>query len=143
MTDLHPELAASLTDTPSGVHIKHRYVDTPYVPGMESTFNDALERKAKAIAVAQAERRWHLFIMLHERPWRLDPLIEIKDRLTDSEFWDMVGYVWTDSANIPENRSRWDGILRTERPGHEAIMDESERLALAALPEVVNVYQGH
>ena len=141
--ELRPELADCIVEMRIGPMIKHPYVNDIYVPQMNARYNKQLAYKREAVAEARAAGKWDTFIMLHERPWRYQALVDIADEMDDDEFWDAVSMVWMDSENIPQHQDEWDELLRSDRPGHEAMMDDDERAALAALPEVVTIYQGH
>lgn len=143
--DLLPILAASVVELDSGMtFIKHPFVNDLYFgPAMHARYNAQFEYKREATAKAKAERRWHSYVFLTERPWRFERLIEIADEMTDEEFWTLVSDVWQDSENIRENQEDWDELLRSERPGRAAMMTDEERSELEALPSIVTVYQGH
>jgi hypothetical protein len=148
LMDMHepllPALQAVVVEMPTGLTmIKHPYVNQVYMPGREKLANQQYKYKVQAVARAEKEGEWHTYVYLHERPWRFDALVEIMDRMSDTQFWAMVSDVWQDSENIPENVIAWDALLRTDRPGREAMMDDDELAALAALPEVITIYQGH
>ena len=141
--ELRPELQDCIMEMALGLMIKHKYVNDIYVPAFHARYNMQYEYKVEAVAKALADERWGTYIMLHERPWRFEALTDIADRLDDETFWDAVSMVWMDSENIPQHQDEWDELLRSDRPGHEAMMDDEERAALAALPPIVTVYQGH
>jgi hypothetical protein len=142
---LIPELAACVVDTPGlGLpFIKHKYVNTLYFDGANAMHNHAYEVKVKLVAEARAERKWHSFLFLHERPWRFEALVEIADEMDNVEFWEAVSDVWMDSENIRENYEEWDNLLRSDRPGRENMMNDEEREALAAMADEFFIYQGH
>jgi hypothetical protein len=141
--ELRPELADCIVEMRIGPMIKHPYVNDIYVPQMNARYNKQYEYKVQAVAKALVDERWDTYIMLHERPWRFEALTNIADSLTDIEFWDAVCLVWMDSENIRQHQDEWDELLRSDRPGRENMMDDEERAALAALPDVIDVYQGH
>lgn len=141
---LDPELEACIWEAESGmVFIKHPLVNTLHMPGTEAVVNRQLRYKREELAKVRAEGGWCTFIMLHERPWRYEALQMIADDVDDETFWQLVQIVWMDSENIRENQDEWDDLLRSERPGHEAMMTEDERQALAEMDDVIPVYQGH
>lgn len=157
--DLDPELEPWLEESGSlGTVLKHPLVfEIPYMfPGRA---NEALVYKKDALEKAIAERDWFTYIGLHERPYRVDALLRLTGRapaslviagmlplkveLTDAEYWDLVGYVWTDSENIWQNLDEWETLWSSDRPGREQhVMDDEEREFLANLPDLVTAYRG-
>jgi hypothetical protein len=112
---LLPELEPYLLEELSG----HTILEHPLVKDL---FID-LERcghinrlyKAKA---AQAKKylaagKYDSYVFLHERPYRVDALVQIMGKLADAEFWQLLGEVWRDSESIRqyrrERRTLWFG----------------------------------
>lgn len=58
----------------------------PNDPNYVSEVNRRFSQKCKAIDEAIDIRDWRLFLLLHERPFRLEALIHVEDRLSDNEF---------------------------------------------------------
>lgn len=143
--DLLPMLEAAKVEFPlTGWFIKHPFVNQMYFgPKMHAAYNEQYKHKVIAVAAARFERRWNTFVFLHERPWRFEALTEIADEMTDAEFWALVSEVWQDSENIRQHQEEWDDLLRTARPGCEAMMNGEEREAFDALPDRITVWQGH
>jgi hypothetical protein len=141
--ELDPELQPCVLELSLGQWIKHKFVNDIYTPQMNARYNKTLKYKRESVATARAARKWDTFILLHERPWRYEALMEIADEMDDHEFWDAVRMVWMDSENIREHGDEWDELLRSERPGSDFLMDDDERKALDELPQEVTLYQGH
>jgi hypothetical protein len=141
--ELDSELAECIIEMQIGPMIKHKYVNDIYVPQMNARYNKQLAYKREAVEKTHTEQAWGTFIMLHERPWRFEALTEVADEMDDGVFWDAVRLVWMDSENIRQHQDEWDELLRSDRPGRENMMDDEEREALAVLPEMVEIYQGH
>ena len=91
---------------------------------------------------ALAAGKWGRYIAMHERPYRLNALMQVLDRLSDQEYWEMVGGFWVDSENIHQNSKDWRTLWSSTRPGRESVMDDEERAALASLPDMVPIYRG-
>ncbi len=115
----------------------------PYIPALNRILNIQFLAKKSAIVEAEATNNWTRFLILHERPWRGEAFASIAKRLTDTEYWTELSWLWQDSENIPENPDLWDRLLRSTRPEREQMMSADERAALAALPEELVIYQGH
>ena len=139
---LHPDLLPYLEDDgPLGGMLRHPLVyDMMPRPGM---VNRMYDQKVKAVAEAKASKDWSQVIWLHERPHRFDALEKMYDDVEDDEqWWSLVADVWNDSENIWQNADEWSELLDSERPSRHAMMNEEEREALAALPEIITMYRG-
>jgi len=140
---LLPELEPYLVDSPLGQCLKHPWVfDVPYWPSMAWRCNDQYRAKREAVRQAMAEKKWPLFVQLHERPYRRSALWEIRPLVNSQEYWELLGYVWTDSENTWQWGCMLPQLLGSRRTGRECIMLEEEREALAVLPEELVVHRG-
>lgn len=141
--DLHPSLlvdeGAMLT------MVRNRFVQDIYMgPAMHGLLN------ARYLSVrAAADKAWDAnefekYIMLHEKPYRLDAIHEVADFVTGEKLAELVGAHWVHSENIWEQQGEWAALwIEARDKGHlEHAMDEEERKALDALPGTVNVYRG-
>lgn len=139
---LDPVLVPWLEETEFlGTVLKHPLVFS--IPFMSPALaNRALRQKQEMLAKYKEEQNWWGCVWVYERPYRLEALMDIADEMTDSQYWEMVGDVWTDSENIWQNYEEWLELLSDERPGREFMMSEEEREALASLPEEIEVYRG-
>lgn len=142
--ELDDELAACLVDGPIGKAIKHPLVVAPvYGPGLNAFYNEQLRSKQAEISAAIRDGGYAQVVWLHERPWRAEAFAAIAARLDDSQYWRLLAQVWIDSENIVEMAALWDDLLRADRPDRAAMMTDDEQAALAALPERIEVFQGH
>lgn len=144
---LDPELAAWIDDTGAlGQMIKHPLVYDITGVQFPGPANARLKYKKEALAKAHAEKNWNTVIFLHERPFRASALYRLAvDRgaeISNEDYWELVGSVWTDSENIWQNEDEWEYLFASQRPGREHMMDEEERAAFAALPDTLTVYRG-
>jgi hypothetical protein len=141
--ELDPVLQAALQLTPLGLAIKHPFVNAvPYAPPFAALYNEQLLQKRNILATAIASGEWHTAVFVHERPWRIDALVAIADRMSDAEYWELVRETWMDAENIPECRAVWDRVLRAPRADREHLTDSTDREELAILPDVVTLFQG-
>ena len=141
--ELDPVLQAALCITPVGVAIKHPLVNAvPYAPPFAHFYNEQLWQKRGTLANAIANGEWHTAVFVHERPWRIDALVALADRVSDVEYWELVRDTWVDAENIPECQQAWDQVLRAPRSAREELTDLEDRDELAALPDVVTLFQG-
>ena len=143
--DLLPELRPYLNDKNTRMPVlQHPLVyGVPYTPGMNAMYNEQYKAKVKYLEEARQEKKWVSYIFLYERPYRFHAFREIKEDLTDDEYWKLLGDIWTDSENIWQYRVLVEYFFMSDRPGRENMMDENERQFLAELPDEFIIYRGH
>lgn len=142
---LDPELAECLVELHGTMFIKHPLLFVPmYLPGIQDgQLNEMFAKKKELREVFLANGEWWQFIFLiHERPYQLTALLEIRDQLDDEKFWDLVGDVWTESENAYEEYETWLEVFHIDRPYRWAMMDADEREALRNLPETIDIFRG-
>jgi hypothetical protein len=136
-------LAPELQLWMDGSYLRHPLVyAVPYSEQMAPYYNRRLRIMRIQTEKALAAGDWGSYIWQHERPYRLSALIKVIDRLSDEEYWPMIGQFWTDSENIHQNSQTWRTLWSSRRPGREAVMDDEEREVLASLPDIVPIYRG-
>lgn len=141
---LHPDLAEYLEESGfMGPVLKHPLVfDIPYMSMLAWRANDQYEYKRQALAEAMDKGDWHTVVWLHERPYRVAALMEIRKDLRGREYWELLSAVWTDSENIWQNMRDWKTLLTSRKPGRQYMMDWGERRALENKPAVFPVWRG-
>lgn len=151
MTDepLHPDLVPYLRDSSTlGRGIYHPLVQMPILPS-HAMVNQMYQAKQRIIADAVKEERWHTVVFSHERPYRLEALIDYvvgRDddgtprRLADTsqEVIDLAVSVWTDSENIEHCVEDWRALFRDL----DFFGTEQDRQAFEELPDPVTLWRG-
>lgn len=131
-------------DTLGWEMLKHPLVfSIPYSPAMNPLLNRQFRHKTEALDRALESRDWHTWVWLHERPYRVDAFCEVLHLMTDAEYWPLLAHMWVDSENIRENYRLWETLITNDRPGREHFMDDEGTEALDALPDIIDIYQGH
>jgi hypothetical protein len=148
--DLHTDLQEALHHNgPFGKSISHPLVQCMlYSPMDNMRLNKLYEYKTKALAEARKVQDWGSFVFLHERPWRMEAVLDIlhNEPIKDmKEFWQTVGTVWTDSENIWQYMEEWEELFdRAEQDSNSIhFMDEEEREAYKRLPKRFTIYRGY
>jgi hypothetical protein len=144
---LHPELEAALHKGPMGQMIGHPLVhEVFYIPTMHGLYNKRLEYKKKGIEEALEKRDWGSFVGLHEKPYRLEKFLERYEDVTKNrkEYWEALGFIWSDSENIWQYLAEWEYILTDGEgdPDAKYFMDDEERHRFGLLPDVITIYRG-
>jgi hypothetical protein len=137
MEDLDPELMLHrYDDGPFGTCIKHPLVfSIAHHPAQNAFCNRQLKQKQEALQEAEREERWHTYVYLHERPYRIDAFMAIQHMLDDRQYWELLGDVWIDSENIWQNLELWRELLTAPRGSREFIMSEEDRKVFTLPPE--------
>jgi hypothetical protein len=140
---LNPNLRPYIRKGPLGQMLNHPLVqEIIYREEMNALYNERYKHKVESLAEAIDKKKWHTVLFLHERPYRLDALLQHHRRMSDEEYWSCVGSVWVDSENIWQAYPVWRDLWESPRPGKHLVMDEAEQAAMAALPDSMKVYRG-
>lgn len=119
-----------------GQCLKHPLVfSVPYM-GENGMLNQRLDQKQRACDKAWDNNEWATFMWLHERPYRLQALLEMEPYLDDDEYWDVLASAWVDTENAWQNLEEWYELWQSERDGRPKV----------ELPEgsadVLTIYRG-
>jgi hypothetical protein len=140
---LHPDLVPYIQRRSIGVVIHHPLV----ISIMHSDFlnkgvNLTYLLKKESLENAIAEKNWHYYVFLHERPYRYEALLEIRKNLKGKAFWDLVSAVWIDSENIHQHVGDWIDLWSVKEKSRQSVMNKEERKFLKELPETFSVWRG-
>lgn len=141
--DLDPELQEHTTEQ-GWIH-HPLYISPFHVKELNGMANQALAQKRAALEEALNTGNWMKYVILHERPYRLDAFLLIDgDVDDDADYWSLVSDIWTDSENIFQHLTEWLDIFDADNPrgDRERIMHQSERDALARMDPVIRIYRG-
>lgn len=139
--DLRPHL---FNGRAFGKVLKHPLVfGIPYLESWNPMYNQQYLHKKKALEDARQNKKWSSYIFLHERPYRINALSDIAHEMTDQEYWEMLGSVWSDSENLWQYKHYLAWLLNAKREHKEFMMDEEERAFYAKLPDQFIIYRGH
>lgn len=143
--DLHPDLVPYVEKNDVGTWIKHPLVySILHTPLLNAQVNAVYLLKSEHVKNYEDEGRWVSIPFLYERPYRLHALDLVDEHLTDQQYWELIGDIWTDAENIYELEDEWRDALTVGRMGRiEHMMDEEERTAYKSLPPVLTVYRGY
>ena len=147
---LDDALASCIQQYDDGITmVEHPLVHQIYSPIHNRSLNRTLSEKQQQVQEFVEAKRWDSAVFMHERPYRIDALLRLRDssKLSSEEFWPVVGSVYTDSESIRDDFSVWDRLLRSASPDEMALMmtspdDKTELAAIHAQP-TITVYQGH
>jgi hypothetical protein len=128
---------------PLGEMMQHPLVhEVMYTPQLNALLNERFKQKTSALNHALETKNWSSVIWLHERPYRIDVLLNNQKQMTHKQYWESAGNIWTDSENIWQNYDNWRTIWESPRPQKKYAMDLTERKQLALMPQIITVYRG-
>lgn len=143
---LHEDLLDSICEGPLGMMIKHPLVfSLTYMEGRCGLINAQYAQKTKMLEEALDSENYQRAICLYERPYRVDALMEyINDYGFEQhpDFWEAVGFVWTDSENIYQMQEAWNYIWRSEAPERHKVMTDEEQTFLNDLQDEFTIFRG-
>lgn len=141
--ELDPELVPYIDENADFPMLRHPLVySVPYSPAMNKWINQSLHYKKKRLEELEAEGDLSSILVLYERPYRLDALFKYASKMSDSEYWRALGWIWTDTENFYENSKDWAKAVTADRPGREFMMDEDDRELYNSLPDAITIYRG-
>ena len=141
---LAPELEPYLSEPKDGWQVlQHPLVyQVPYFPPMNAVVNRILRNKREQLLIAREGRNWQRYLMLHERPYRLNAFTVIESLLTDTHYWELLGDLWQDSENIWQNFPVWTSKMKSLRPERHNFMSKEDKERLDAMPKRLTIYRG-
>ena len=142
---LHPFLEMTLSSHKTlGKILQHPLVyAVPYFEELNGQYNKQYEARQEKLAKDLKDKNWWGVLAITERPHRVGIFYQLRQRVTDEQYWEILSWLWTDSENIWQNMSKWRQLLRSKRPGRENFMSLEERKFLSGLPEKIRVYRGY
>lgn len=117
-------------------------MDLNVVDGLGEWTSSKSQRCWEEIEQALYRGDWRGYVMWHGHASQLPAFIRIKHRMPDEEYWDLLGYLWTTSRNIRQNKKVWRECWRSSRLKKEAAMDEDGRMQFDQLADTTVVYRG-
>lgn len=140
---LHPDLEKYLITDRDGVRLNHPLVQfLRFDPDDVGLLNRSYQKKCKDLAHAFDQEDWYTFIILHERPYRLDAFMQIAHEMPYRKFWALLSMVWMDAHILWRNEAIWRELWNEDRPCKQYAMNATERKAFKRLPDEITVYRG-
>jgi hypothetical protein len=140
--ELHPDLLPYVEESEFGKMLRHPlHYEVPWIFS-NAMANRRYEEKLKMVQKAIDSQDWQKYVWLHERPYRIDAFKEVQDFLEDSEYWRLLGQIWTDTENGWANLDDWKELLGSDRAKRNYLMDWDEQMAHESLADTVTVYRG-
>lgn len=144
---LHDDLVPHLSNWRLGRALFHPLVHEPLYHELQNKhYNRVYLSKKTALAKAITDKNWSSYIFIHERPYRLEALMDVIHDYgvrTPGKMWPLIADVWIDSENIFQGLEEWTALWAyAPNKRIHFVMDDAEKEALRELPEVIPVYRG-
>lgn len=132
--ELHPELRQHLTPDPMlGQTLKHPLVHFLFYTDQLAHFaNQSFVKKTELVKQADRDREFGQAIWLHERPWRLNALVDRIHLIPPKRRSRLIADVWKDCEFPHRNLSIWRNLWLQQCVGRYA-MDKKERETFAEI----------
>jgi hypothetical protein len=142
---LHAELERYRSSEPF-LCIKHPLVySVPYFESENALLNEQYRLKKQYADKYRSEADFVNYVMLHERPHRLNAFLDCAKEIPAPLYWELLRDIWVDSENIWQHKNDWLlllGVDNNKKDTLSSFMFEEERAALSLLPDVVEIYRG-
>lgn len=139
MVELCPELKDCIVDIGNGIRlIKNKFLTTVYIKSGndEDLYNKPYRVRRELAQKYLEEENFDSFIFIHERPFRLEALVEVLFSIKKEDLFRIVEYVWTDLEGPCVNLEVWKYIFNyCEELG---VLEDSKK----DLPEKFTIYRG-
>jgi hypothetical protein len=126
--------------------IRHPLVySVPHNEVQNALVNKQYEVKSKEADKLLNNKEYASYIFLHEKPFRMNAFIEVKDKLSDEQYWSMALSVWTNSENIWQNKKTWKELLTDKKriATKTLFMSYDDLKEFNDLPKEFTVYRGY
>ncbi len=126
--------------------IRHPLVySVPHFEAQNALVNKQLEVKSKYANDLLDKNEYASYIFLHEKPHRMNAFIEVKDKLSDEQYWSLALSVWTNSENIWQNKKIWKALLTDKKriSTKTLFMSYDNLKEFNDLPKIIKVYRGY
>ena len=145
---LIPELQEHLVKDEIRQMIHHPLLVTFHHDQDNAYLNKLIEVRKKILGRHIANEKISSYLVIHERPYRLEALIEALhswwNPASEKEYWDQVGWVYTDTEFLYHSMDQWKYLLfgGAGYLNNNLMMDDEEKEKYDSLPEYFTVYRG-
>ena len=124
--------------------IKHPMIVEPQCfPAFNKIYNLRFEAALKARDEAFKQQDWEIYIYAHERAYWLEQFDSVKGKLSDGEYWRILGEIITDCENLWQYKALLHRLLSSPRSNRATMMRDDEKKAFSDLPDEMVVYRGY
>lgn len=144
MTGLKLELSQYYDEGGQFPMIKHPLVYAMFFDTAEEVqhLNKMLEAKQEQLERAELKHDWSNYVFLHERPYRVQAMLEIQSEIENHAYWPLLREIWVDSENIYAMHMKWWELLTSNRTYRHLFMDVEDRKLFKKHAQVFEAYRG-
>jgi hypothetical protein len=110
---------------------------------MNALINMQYKQKKELESKYLKTKNYSSYVWLHERPYRIQAFLNVREKLKDKDYWETLGDIWRDSENIWQNKMLWLALLSADRKQKEYFMNDEDRRFLKLLPKEITIYRGY
>jgi len=144
---LHPEIQRYVCKFDGAYWIHSPLLITFDLSGVDAAkeINTAYMRKKALAEKVLANIRFDPlgYLVLIEKPYRMDAFIEIQDRLSDAQYWRNLEFVFSITEYVHENKAKWLELLKSKRRFRQLMMTRKDRKSFEKMPEILTIYRGY
>ena len=142
---IHPDLERHIESGGiMGVMVRHPLIVSMVTMSGCFAYVNYLYKGRKEHAKSLMETRdWYGYVFVHALPYQLDVFAKIAKRLTDEEYWTILGAVYTESENLWRQKRKVVRLVTADRKKREFLMNGRERNYLAKQPNKLTIYRGY
>ncbi|MEC6832985.1 hypothetical protein VXS06_14555 [Photobacterium toruni] len=142
---LNPDLIGYIEKSHLMTFFRHPLCVIPYTDGLEDKIspingyiNMMVTSRLNLISKMEADKDYLSLINIVERPFRLEYAIKYLNFISDTEYWDIVDFIWTDSEIPSIHIELWKTIFNSRKYANPTL----KTAAFKDLPEQVTIYRG-
>lgn len=140
---LDPELEMYITEENGMTVFKHRFCVLPFYTKASNFFiNQFVKQQTERAEEALKEKDYSSFIWTHERPFRLNAILEIARFCTPKLKAELLSHIWTDCEFPHINEDTWRMLFKQIRNSNHLMTDEELKAYNKLDPTLVTVYRG-
>lgn len=121
----------------------------PDCPGGLSRINEIVAAQQRAVEDFERKQKWGAYVFSHHRPYRVDALLSVIQRVGISRLWRLVSDVWIDSESTMQSADEWAEIWMRAYDKHgnlrkcfKKVMGAKDLRVYETLPDIVTAYRG-
>lgn len=144
--ELHEDLLPYLENNGMFDLIRHPLVySVPHYQSQNALMNKMYIEKSKYAKELLDEKDFPAYVFLHERPFRMNAFLVVKDKMKDKDYWELLSGIWTDSENIWQQKKDWIKLLTDKKRSStkSMFMSDKDIVELNKLPNTFTVYRGY
>jgi len=140
---LDDELEEYIVEIDGLSYIKHPLINQPNHPNMNGMYNQLFQNRKLYVEECEENNDYYKIVtFVIEKPFRFDWFMNYEHKLTDEDYWESLGQIFTDTEFQSSKISLWLDKFESDRPKREFIMNSGDRKTFNKLPNKIKVWRG-